>query len=325
VTDFTNLDLLRLPKIPDLKLSDKWNSTPSYVWASELIIDYYLGISNLEGEGWLFDNWLLIEQELINEGIVAVVYYGKRFLIANIINIEKNLLNEITNLQIQFLNDDETRDFTKKMDRLVIFRNNVLEKADLKGLSNYTQRLDMYLELIRHSLEMTKDVLKVKTKGKLGQKAEDHIIQGLAKGKLVNIYYEDKRTKQPVDPNSYSYELTGGEFKQRESYWKEYHGVKEEVYERYKIRHIDSADKFSRTNNPEIYSNLASYWTWEKQRGRQREIGIREFMEKFPKEGKYRLKYGFIFSSKQDEQDEEIKQDEKGIEKDLKKDEIIEK
>jgi len=69
----------------------------------------------------------------------------------------------------------------------------------------------MYLELIRHSLEMTKDTLIIKSKGKISDKAEQNIIGGLSKGKLVNIYYEDKRTKQPVDPNSYSYELKGGD------------------------------------------------------------------------------------------------------------------
>src|SRR5947209_17632648 len=145
------------------------------------------------------------------QGKVAVVRYGKQFLIANIVNIEKNFLNEITKLEIKFLNDDEVRNFAKKQDKLVIFYNNPLEKSDFSNLVNETQKLDIYLELIRHSLEMTKDVLIVKTKGKMSTDAEDHIIKGLAKGKLVNIYYQDKRTKQPVDPNSFSYELKGGD------------------------------------------------------------------------------------------------------------------
>jgi len=144
-------------------------------------------------------------------GKVAVVYYGKKFLIANINNIESNFEGVITKLKITFLGDDTVRDFTSKQDRLVIFRNNVLQKGDFANLVNETRKLDMYLELIRHSLEMTKDTLIIKTKGKISAKAEQRIIEGLAKGKLVNIYYEDRRTKQPVDPNSYSYELKGGD------------------------------------------------------------------------------------------------------------------
>jgi len=144
-------------------------------------------------------------------GKVAVVYYGKKFLIANINNIESNFEGVITKLKITFLGDDTVRDFTSKQDRLVIFRNNVFAKGDFANLVNETKKLDMYLELIRHSLEMTKDTLIIKTKGKISAKAEQNIIEGLAKGKLVNIYYEDKRTKQPVDPNSYSYELKGGD------------------------------------------------------------------------------------------------------------------
>jgi len=93
----------------------------------------------------------------------------------------------------------------------------------------------------------------------------------------------------------------------------------EAIYHKYKIRHIDSADKFSRTNNPEVYSNLASYWAWEKHRGQEREVGIREFMEKFPKEGQYNLKYGFIFSSHQEEN--KVLEDQKEEEKEEKKSE----
>ncbi|MEG7978960.1 MAG: hypothetical protein NY202_03495 [Mollicutes bacterium UO1] len=61
---------------------------------------------------------------------------------------------------------------------------------------------------------------------------------------------------------------------------------------------------------------MASYWAWEKQRGKERVVGIREFMEKFPKEGQYSLKYGFIFSSQSEEkeisedQEEENEEDE---------------
>ncbi|CAI2193961.1 9813_t:CDS:1 [Funneliformis geosporum] len=144
-------------------------------------------------------------------GKVAVVYYGKKFLIANINDIESNFEGEITRLDITFLGDDKVRDFSKKQDKVVIFRNNSSEKGDFANLINETKKLDIYLELIRHSLEMTKDVLIVKTKGKISTKAEQNIIGGLAKGKLINIYYEDRRTKQPVDPNSYSYELKGGD------------------------------------------------------------------------------------------------------------------
>ena len=321
MTDFTNLDLGKLPEIPDLKLSSEWNSVVSYVWISEELISYYLGISNLEGVGWLFDNWLRIERELIMHGKVAVVYYGKKFLIANINNIESNFEGVITKLKITFLGDDTVRDFTSKQDRLVIFRNNVFAKGDFANLVNETKKLDMYLELIRHSLEMTKDTLIIKTKGKISAKAEQNIIEGLAKGKLVNIYYEDKRTKQPVDPSSYSYELKGGDWKQREFYWKEYDRVLEAIYHKYKIRHIDSADKFSRTNNPEVYSNLASYWAWEKQRGQERVVGIREFMEKFPKEGQYNLKYGFIFSSHSQQEENKVSEDQKEENKEEKKSE----
>nr|CAG8498128.1 11302_t:CDS:10 [Entrophospora candida] len=187
------------------------------------------------------------KKELITHGKVAAVYYGTKFLIANINNVESNFEGEITKLELTFLGDDKIRDFSNKQERVVIFRNNVLQKGDFANLVNETKKMDMYLELIRHSLEMTKDTLTVKTKGKLSTKAEQSIVAGLAKGKVVNIYYEDKRTKQP-------------------------------------IRHIDSADKFSRTNNPEVYSNLASYWAWEKERGKERVVGIREFMEKFPEE-----------------------------------------
>ncbi|CAG8548588.1 1179_t:CDS:2 [Paraglomus brasilianum] len=99
---------------------------------------------------------------------------------------------------------------------------------------------------------MTKDTLIIKTKGKISVKAEQNIIEGLAK-----------------------------------------------------------ADKFSRTNNPEVYSNLASYWAWEKHRGQEREVGIREFMERFPKEGQYNLKYGFIFSSHSQQEENKVLEDQK--------------
>jgi len=35
-------------------------------------------------------------------------------------------------------------------------------------------------------------IIRVKTKGKISAKAERNIVEGLAKGKLVNIYYEKK-------------------------------------------------------------------------------------------------------------------------------------
>ncbi|KLL04620.1 MAG: hypothetical protein MRERV_16c028 [Mycoplasmataceae bacterium RV_VA103A] len=318
MTNFTNIDLSRLPEIPDLKISSRWNSVPAYVWVLETLVDYYLGISNLEGVGWLVDNWWRIERELINKGKIAVVYYGKKFLIADIVEMEVNFLDEITKLKIRFLNDDEVRDWKNEQDKLVIFRNNPQEKGDFSGLANDTQKLDMYSELIRHSLEMTKDILSVKTKGKMGSKAEQHILEGLAKGKLVNIYYEDKRTKQPVDPNSYSYALEGGDWKQREFYWQERDKVLEEIYEKYKIRHINAADKFARTNNPEVYSNLANYWAWEKQRSQVRNNSIREFIEKFPKEGKCRLKYGFIFGAEENEVSAEQSEESKLTEEDKK-------
>jgi hypothetical protein len=205
-----------------------------------------------------------------------VVYYGNQFLIADIIKLERNFENKIINFQVRFLGDSKIRQVisqkeaiedkkSKKsgdidLEKTVIFRNNPFERADFVGLFNETQKMDIYLELIRHDLEMTKQTLTIKTKGKLSDSAESHIVKGLATGKLVNIYYEDRRTKQPVDPNSYSYELKQGDVRQRQFYWEEYYKVLEGIKEKYKIRHIDAADKFSRTNNPEVYSNLAIYW-----------------------------------------------------------------
>ncbi|CAG8597594.1 11004_t:CDS:1, partial [Paraglomus occultum] len=60
---------------------------------------------------------------------------------------------------------------------------------------------------------------------------------------------------------------------------------------------------------------------WEKQRGQMRIVGIREFMEKFPKEGKYNLKYGFIFSSQQEDDEVSENQNQKEENKEEKKSE----
>lgn len=322
MTDFTNIKIPDLPTIQGLSIRDNWHSVSCHQSIYQTLFDYYLGISNVEGEGWLVTNWWRIEPELIKRGKVAVVYYGKQFLLAEIIDLKRNFEQKISKFVIRFLGDNKIRNVCENLEQkqeqsnkkkpgdvdlkdVVIFRNNYFEKADFGGLSEKTKKIDVLTELIRHNLEMTKDILVIKTKTKLGKEQEESILGGLSSGKIVNIYYTDKRTKQPVDPSAYDYAIAGGGVEQRQQYWADRDKILEEIYQEYKIRHIETADKFSRTNNPEVYSNLALYWAWEKQRGQVREQSIREFEEKFPEEGKCSLKYGFIFSTESSEESEE--------------------
>ena len=254
-----------------------------------IIKTYYFGlVCKLTGQGSLLPIWFNFVKILINHGKVAIVYYGGKLQLAQVVDGYQTQDNEWINLKVLFFGDKKGQEFTPGEGQYVIFqwgdgspfdlsefRHDILEMWYLKGLIGWDQDKSKK----RMDVEFEKDPGKDGWKAILSSYESQTGFLGVIAPKNVTnqikkwSYFEPKNTAE------------------RQQLWQDLKEVESRFIFKVGMRHNPFA-KEERQNNPEIVSGQAYFDAWELDKQEGIIQGILEFQGKEWGGGKYCLQFG---------------------------------
>ncbi|MCE8163420.1 MAG: hypothetical protein I3273_05045 [Candidatus Moeniiplasma glomeromycotorum] len=250
---------------------------------------YYFGlVCKLRGEGKLLTIWFNFVKILIEHGKVAIIYFGGKLLLAEVVDGYETQTGEWADLRVLFFGDKKGNEFEPGKGQYVIFqwgdgnpfdlsecRHDILEMWYLKGLIGWDQDKSKK----RVDVEFEKDP------GKDGWK---HVFNSYEKGFLGVV--APKNITNQIKKWSYFESKNNAE---RQQLWKDYREVESRFFFRLGIRHNPFV-KEERQNNPEVMSGQSYFdaWEFDKQEGVLK--GILEFQAKSWGGGKYTLQFGSL-------------------------------
>lgn len=254
-----------------------------------IVKTYYFGlVCKLTGEGPLLPIWFNFVKILINHGKVAIVSYGGRLQLAQVVDGYLTQTGEWANLKLLFFGDQKGQEFTPHPSQYVIFqwgdghpfdlsefRHDILEMWYLKGLIGWDQ--DKSKKRITVEFE--------KNPGKEGWKEAFNSYEGPAG--FVGIIAPGKATNQIKKWEYFNPKDTA----ERKQLWQDLKEVESRFFFKVGMRHNPFA-KEERQNNPEIMSGQSYFdaWEFDKQEGIIQ--GILDFQGKEWGGGKYTLRFG---------------------------------
>jgi hypothetical protein len=84
---------------------------------------HYFGLAcKLRGEGKLLTIWFDLVKNVINQGKIAIVSFGKYLILAQIVDGYETWTGDWANLKVLFLGDEKGREFSPKEGSYVIFQ-----------------------------------------------------------------------------------------------------------------------------------------------------------------------------------------------------------
>lgn len=250
---------------------------------------YYFGLAcKLRGEGKLLTIWFDFVKILINNGKVAIVDYGGKLLLAQVVDGYQTQSGEWADLKVLFFGDQKGQEFTPGKNQYVIFqwgngepfnlselKHDILEMWHLKGLIGWDQDKSKK----RITVEFEKDPGKEGWKNPLNSYESGFI--GVISPK--NVTNQIKKWEYFEARNNV----------ERQQLWKDYREVESRFFLKLGIRHNPFA-KEERQNNPEVMSGQAYFDAWEIEHQEGLVKGVLEFQGKEWGGGKYSLQFGSL-------------------------------
>ena len=294
------------------------NSVREYLW------NYYGGISVLEQGGTLTEYWDDIEDELVKNGIIAIVEFGnsgEKFL-ADVITDERNILKGIRkttlslidNTNIKFSTDPllwkdgrEKSGLSKQYlklepEKFVIFKNNKDAVPYLQNFDYYAQKLVNVIRKMEMDMFMSEKKLMFMVDEQPDEEDINYLIKTFQKGIFIFPNFEksanlsataQKQGKQGINPHNVKFELYEPKTDFSEQYIRKFNFWWDKMLMLNGVRHDVLADKDERVNNPEMKASTRTFDAFEKRAWKERMKGINEYKGKFEKSSiSYILVYG---------------------------------